>query len=409
VTDQRLRDLERDAAHGDLQARARLLLERVRVGDLTEERLRLAAYLGDEAARIAIGGAGSDVPDNLLDWLAGLRRWGRRPMAYAAFELLRAVLPILEAESGSRQFRPIVEAAEAWTRSPTWDTASVLEAPGMHEGLGAYPGRRPVGWTASRWHAYTCLVDALTAVWDVALGGEEPVGPLRDSAAAAQEIMTPEALRAAVETALLQQPDAWDDSALPAVGEGWCYFVVDAERVPLTRPLDRAEATYLRDIVIPRLRPLSTDEYLEGPAGIKHTLARWSYVLGGNDLFWCVEWRPGLLVIRIAGAEGDLSWCALPSRNPEFGGRVATTEELDAYDEDADDPQDALVFGAWNAQLEADRREEFTVATDGVQGRLRRAMAHLEALNVERQRRVGEATAAWLQRCHQSPIWRGDE
>jgi hypothetical protein len=49
VTDQRLRDLERDAAHGDLHARGRLLLERVRVGDLTQERLRLAAYLGHES------------------------------------------------------------------------------------------------------------------------------------------------------------------------------------------------------------------------------------------------------------------------------------------------------------------------------------------------------------------------
>jgi hypothetical protein len=73
VADQRLRDLERNAAHGDLQAQARLLLERVRVGDLTEERLQLVAYLGHEAARVCISPVDADPPCTLEDLLSVIR------------------------------------------------------------------------------------------------------------------------------------------------------------------------------------------------------------------------------------------------------------------------------------------------------------------------------------------------
>lgn len=55
MSDERLRQLEREAASGDVDAKAKLLLERMRIGGLTAERLRLAAYLGDEASRRALG------------------------------------------------------------------------------------------------------------------------------------------------------------------------------------------------------------------------------------------------------------------------------------------------------------------------------------------------------------------
>ena len=51
MADERLRQLEREAATGDGQARAKLLLERVRLGELSEERLRLAAYTRLPASR----------------------------------------------------------------------------------------------------------------------------------------------------------------------------------------------------------------------------------------------------------------------------------------------------------------------------------------------------------------------
>ncbi len=50
--DERVRRLERGAAQGDLAARAGLLRERLRAGALAEERVRLAALLGDPAARL---------------------------------------------------------------------------------------------------------------------------------------------------------------------------------------------------------------------------------------------------------------------------------------------------------------------------------------------------------------------
>lgn len=63
--DARLRQLQREASTGDLQARAKLLLGRVRAGELSEERLRLAAYLGDPASREALG---EGAPEALQNW-----------------------------------------------------------------------------------------------------------------------------------------------------------------------------------------------------------------------------------------------------------------------------------------------------------------------------------------------------
>lgn len=93
--DARLRSLERSAASGDLDSQARSLLERVRAGTLSRERLELAAYCGHEVAREALGGAGlvltgkdgAGRPVDLFEagpsvhrvhfwpWVEGLERW----------------------------------------------------------------------------------------------------------------------------------------------------------------------------------------------------------------------------------------------------------------------------------------------------------------------------------------------
>jgi len=52
MSDQHLRDLERRALQGELEATVELLRERIRCGLLIEERVRLAAHLGDKGARI---------------------------------------------------------------------------------------------------------------------------------------------------------------------------------------------------------------------------------------------------------------------------------------------------------------------------------------------------------------------
>lgn len=181
-----------------------------------------------------------------------------------------------------------------------------------------------------------------------------------------------------------------------------------SSRLALTRPVAPEDAVYVSDAVAPRLRPLPTNDYFDGPAGILRTLARWSYVLDGEDVFWFVEWNPGLLAVRVSGRDGSLSSCALRSPNPEFGGRVASAEELAAYDEEAHDPQYSLVYRGWDPQLETDRRDEFRAATTDLQIRIDHAMAHLHALDAELERRIGGSTEAWLERCRRSPIWRGE-
>lgn len=192
------------------------------------------------------------------------------------------------------------------------------------------------------------------------------------------------------------------------------YVIFENERRDvLLRSLEQEEEDYMRDVVIPALRPLSIDEYLNGPAVIAHTLARWSYVLDEGDLFWCVEWDPGLLVVRFSSDGGRLSWCAIRSLNPEFGGRVASEEELDAFDEDAHDSQYELVFTAWDAQHawhpvhDPDARDGFAAASPPDHLRCGRAFAQLDVLGSELKTRFGNDMGAWFERCKLSPIWRG--
>lgn len=96
MSDERQRELERQAASGDLDAKAKLLIERVRRDELHEDRLRLAAYLGDEAALLALGG---DVPDevhSLNDWILGLSNWGTDTLANG----IVAAVKIIDREIG---------------------------------------------------------------------------------------------------------------------------------------------------------------------------------------------------------------------------------------------------------------------------------------------------------------------
>ncbi len=107
--DARLRSLERAAAGGDVEAQARQLLERVRAGTLTRERLELAAYCGDAPARevvpataVPVPAGPSDFPDTAGDWpsvdgapirpwMTGLGRWGRPLQVRALLALCEVV------------------------------------------------------------------------------------------------------------------------------------------------------------------------------------------------------------------------------------------------------------------------------------------------------------------------------
>jgi len=49
-----------------------------------------------------------------------------------------------------------------------------------------------------------------------------------------------------------------------------------------------------------------------------------------KNLYWCIEWTPGLLVIDLT--PGAMQWAARRSPNPEFGGRRASKAEIQNFD-----------------------------------------------------------------------------
>jgi hypothetical protein len=125
--DDRLRRLTREVATGDAGARARLLAERLRAGDLGEDRLRLAAHLGDPAAAAALGRELLLPPTiTITRWVRGLAEpsrggawpvWAREAYVRAAAAAGRIVLPGLDPALAERG-RAAVDALDAWVRCP---------------------------------------------------------------------------------------------------------------------------------------------------------------------------------------------------------------------------------------------------------------------------------------------------
>jgi hypothetical protein len=121
MADQDLRRAERDAAQGDVEARARLLAARLRQGEADADRLRLAALLGDEAAAAAVETEG--------DLYEALLACGKQAAVRLALASARLVLPLwfrlhpeLEAE-GPDPLRWLDAAAE-FARCPCEEHAT---------------------------------------------------------------------------------------------------------------------------------------------------------------------------------------------------------------------------------------------------------------------------------------------
>jgi hypothetical protein len=170
-------------------------------------------------------------------------------------------------------------------------------------------------------------------------------------------------------------------------------------------PLADDDAKYFREAILPNLQPLSDDQYMHGLAMVLHTLARFSYVIHERDVFWCIEWQPGLIVVRFSPDKG-MAWTALRSPHPEFGGREATQEEIDAYneaeDEDDENPQYNLVFDAWDAQLDEDTRgwNGFEPVDDETRAIYQDAMAKAQELGEQLEARYsGPAYNQWAETC----------
>jgi hypothetical protein len=173
----------------------------------------------------------------------------------------------------------------------------------------------------------------------------------------------------------------------------------DDETVIYAAPVPEEDASYLRQVVT-TLRPLSDKEYLNGPVVCLETMAKYSYVLDGNDLYWLVEWEPGLLVVRFR-PDGTMAWTAARSPVPDFGGREASEAEIDAYDEDAPNPQYNLIFDPLDTQLEAEDLADcgFVPADDDINTRFDNATDHVNDLSDSFEEMSSKEREKWLEQC----------
>lgn len=165
-----------------------------------------------------------------------------------------------------------------------------------------------------------------------------------------------------------------------------------------TGPVPNDDAAYLR-LAATHLQSLSDEEYMTGPAVILHTLAKCSYVLDGNELYWCAEWNPGLIVVKMV-PNAAFQWVALRSPIPEFGGRDPLPEDDADYDED-NNPQYNLIFTPWDAQFDEQDREwgSFEPADDDVRQRFENALAKVNGLGSIMESRYSEDTDTWFDLC----------
>ncbi|RMG06588.1 MAG: hypothetical protein D6731_25490 [Planctomycetota bacterium] len=91
MSDARARRIERAAAAGDPAPRAQALAVRIRGGSLPLGRVRLAARLGDDAARAVLG---APPAARLPQWLGAEAPWDPSVLARVALSLAEAVYPV---------------------------------------------------------------------------------------------------------------------------------------------------------------------------------------------------------------------------------------------------------------------------------------------------------------------------
>ena len=189
-------------------------------------------------------------------------------------------------------------------------------------------------------------------------------------------------------------------------------FVYEGDDPPTlhTGPVPANDAAYLRQVAS-LMRPLSEEEYMTGPAVILHTMAKYSYVLDNHDLYWCVEWDPGLLVIRMSPKK-EMMWAAIRSPVPNFGGREPLPEDGDPDDYDHDDnPQYNLIFTPWDAQYDEQYRERgsFVPADKDVQTRFENALSRVNKLGSVMESRYSDDMDGWFEVCKENlQAWSGE-
>lgn len=120
VPDSIRRDLERRARQGDSTAEAAALVRRLRAGELDEDRLRVAALVGDPAARLALGRGAPAIPAHAHGLARALQAFGSDVVIRATISAVRAMSAIADPRAGwdLRRARAAIAAAEAWLACP---------------------------------------------------------------------------------------------------------------------------------------------------------------------------------------------------------------------------------------------------------------------------------------------------
>ena len=125
MSDQRLRELERRWREtGSVEDEAAYLRERVRVGDLTQERLELAAHCGHEGARRALGQepiAPPRSPSETTSWLRSLPQAPHEVLVRAALQAARNGVAAGDNHAKRGRFRErVIEAKRAVSAVEKW-------------------------------------------------------------------------------------------------------------------------------------------------------------------------------------------------------------------------------------------------------------------------------------------------
>ncbi len=139
MSDERLREAERRwKESGSVEDEARYLLERVRAGTLTQERLELAAYCGHHAAT-GVTTVSAPVGVSARQWIGLMPQAGRIRAAVIA---ARAVLP--KAAALTDPAEAACAAAHDWITSPTSaKRVSALEASARAESIARHSSNMP--------------------------------------------------------------------------------------------------------------------------------------------------------------------------------------------------------------------------------------------------------------------------
>lgn len=171
MADQRLRELERRfGSSGSVEDEAAWLRARVHAGELSEDRARLAAWLGSEAACVALEAGSFDARLSVVVRLDRLKDWGLEPPVRAALALAQAAFRTWVGASGEgyvaetrrRCGWAALAATETWIADPSKERALAARRAGgdLRQGHRAHPTSRDDGM---RWCAPALATDAVVA------------------------------------------------------------------------------------------------------------------------------------------------------------------------------------------------------------------------------------------------------